>query len=71
MDYVRVDSSNVSELGYDAANVTLGVRFHSGSEYHYFGVPVEVFEALRNASSIGSYFDRVVRKGGYRYTRVK
>lgn len=70
MEYVSVSSSNVAAVGYDASTNTLGVRFLNGSEYHYIGVPQEVFEELKSAPSVGRYFDQHVKKAGYQYSRV-
>lgn len=70
MDYVSVSSSNVAAVGYDDLTNTLGVKFLNGSEYHYGGVPKEVYEGLLSASSVGSYFDQHVKKAGYGYSRV-
>jgi len=70
MDYVPVTSSNVAAIAYDPVTSTLGVRFLNGSEYHYFGVPQDVFESLRAASSVGTYLNTTVKKAGYAYQRV-
>ena len=44
MNWETVDSSQINEVGYDAASKTLGIRFKPGrtspaSEYHYSNVP--------------------------------
>jgi hypothetical protein len=70
MDYFSVSSSNVAAVGYESETNTLGVRFLDGSEYHYFGVPEDVFEGLRSASSVGSYLNQCVKKAGYSYSKV-
>jgi hypothetical protein len=70
MDYFAVSSSNVAAVGYQSETNTLGVRFLDGSEYHYFGVPEDVFEGLRSASSVGSYLNQYVKKAGYSYSKV-
>ena len=70
MEYVNVTSSTVAAVGYDDSTSTLGLRFLSGAEYHYFGVPREVFDGLLSASSVGSYLDQHVKKGGYPYSRI-
>jgi hypothetical protein len=70
MDYDPVSSSTVAGVGYDGTTNTLGVRFPNGSEYHYFGVPQEVFDGLRSASSVGRYLDQYVKKAGYAFSRV-
>jgi hypothetical protein len=70
MEYIPVSSSNVAAVAYNAPTNTLGVRFLNGSEYHYFGVPEEIFEALKSATSVGTYLNAAVKKGGYSYQRV-
>jgi len=70
MDYVSVSSSNVAAVGYESETSTLGVRFLDGSEYHYFGIPQEIFVGLQSASSVGSYLNQYVKKAGYAYSKV-
>jgi hypothetical protein len=70
MEYLSVSSSTINAVGYDEASNTLGVRFHNGTEYHYFGVPHELFEGLRLAPSVGQSFDQNIKKGGYGYARI-
>jgi hypothetical protein len=70
MEYVSVSSSTVSALGYDEASNTLGIRFHNGTEYHYFGVPQDVFETMRSSPSVGHFLDQNIKKAGYAYARV-
>jgi hypothetical protein len=58
-----VQSSNIDGLGYDHATQTLAVKFKSGggTTYHYAGVPAEVYEEMKLANSIGSFFQSRVR----------
>jgi hypothetical protein len=70
MDYVPVTSSHVAAVAYDSGSNTLGVRYSNGSEYHYQGVPEEVYQGFFTASSIGQHLDQFVKKPGYAYTRV-
>ncbi len=70
MDYTSVSSSNVAAVGYDEATSTLGVQFLNGSEYHYFGVSRDVYDGLLGASSVGTYLNTVIKKGGYGYSRI-
>lgn len=70
MEYVPVSSSTISAVGYDEGANALGVRFQNGTEYHYFGVPQDVFESLRSAPSVGRFFDQNIKKAGYAYSRV-
>ena len=70
MNYERVTSSNIAAIAYDDSSSTLGVKFNSGSEYHYFSVPRSVFDAFRRAPSKGQFFDTEVKKKPYRYQQI-
>lgn len=58
---VPVRSSNIADLGYDPATRELRVRFAKGGLFSYADVPQEEYDALRQASSIGSYFSSKIR----------
>ena len=70
MEWTTVSSSNVAAVGFDDDTGTLGVRFQSGAEYHYPGVPRSIYEGLLTAPSVGSFFDAYVKKAGYPAVRV-
>ncbi len=61
MQTTPVDSSVISEIGYEEDIKVLEVRFHNGHVHQYFSVPRSEYEALMSARSIGSYFNRVIR----------
>lgn len=69
MERVAVDSSNISEIGYDEDSQTLEVLFRNDRIYQYFSVPTQVARELMNAASHGQYVNRHI-KGVYRYARV-
>ena len=71
MNRTPVTSSNLASVGYDPQTGTLEIEFRNGSIYQYFNVPLEIFNGLMSAGSHGRYFDAYVKKGGYRYIRVK
>jgi len=71
--YQTCESSQIHSFGYDAASQTLGVKFHGRkgeppSEYHYFGVPVEVADAFTKAESKGKAVGSMIR-GVYAYAK--
>jgi hypothetical protein len=68
MDRIAVSSSNLASIGYDASSATLEVEFKSGEIYQYFEVPAHEYEALMQASSHGTYFNKNIRK---RYREAK
>ncbi|MGW8177802.1 MAG: KTSC domain-containing protein [bacterium] len=61
MEMQEVSSSNIRLIGYDEANKTMGVVFHSGNLYHFFDVPKEVHDELVEAPSVGRQFNISVR----------
>ena len=63
-----VQSSNLEAVGYDPATRTLRVKFKTGT-YEYTGVPANVYNALVNASSVGTYLSANI-KGKYPYAKV-
>jgi len=56
-----VESSSLSAVGYDHANLTLEVQFKNGGVYRYFNVPYGVVEQLMTARSLGRYFAKEIR----------
>ena len=71
MQRVGVSSSNLRSVGYDASTQTLEVEFLNGGLYQYFGVPASVHAGLMAASSHGSYFDAHIKKGPYRFRKLR
>lgn len=65
-----VSSSNLASVGYDAENEILEIEFNHGGVYQYYDVPESVYRGLMSASSHGQYFDRNIKKAGYRYHQV-
>lgn len=65
-----VASTNLAEVGYDAASKELRISFQSGALYRYFGVPEGVYEGfLSGQLSAGDHFKAAV-KGVYAYERI-
>lgn len=71
-----VESSLISEVGYDEATSTLAVKFHGkgkpGPTYHYRNVGSTEWAAMRDAKSIGGFFISRIKPlpGRYPFTRV-
>ena len=61
-------STNVTKVGYDAAEKTLYVRFRSGAEYRYHEVPQRVYDELKSAASAGKYLHQQI-VGIYPYSK--
>ncbi len=71
MTYIKVDSSMIDLVGYDEKEQILEVRFiNSGLTYQYYEVPMEEYEGLINASSIGSYMRNNILDM-YDYSKLK
>jgi hypothetical protein len=69
MNRTTVSSSNVAEVGYDSASMTLEVAFCNGTVYQYFDVPEAVYQELMHAESIGKFLNAHI-KNSYRYARA-
>ena len=69
MNVIAVESTTLATVAYDVALHILPLEFRSRSIYRYFGVPVDVHEGLLDATSKGSYFNRVIR-GRFPYSLV-
>jgi len=69
MVVVAVESSTIASVGYDHSQELLQLEFCSRAIYHYFAVPAGVHEALLQAPSKGSYFNRAIR-GHFPYRLV-
>lgn len=70
MEMISVSSSSVAAIGYDADTAILRVEYLTGSLYEYIGVPVDIYEGLLYASSVGTYLNLYVKKGGYNYYKI-
>ncbi len=70
LDLVRVSSSNLHSVGYDATSQTLRIRFHSGGIYDYFNVPENRYSGLMSAGSKGTYHANYI-KDLYRFRKVR
>lgn len=58
---VKVESSNIAEVGYDGETETLYVTFKNGATYGYLRVPAKKAMALLNAPSKGAYLADHIR----------
>jgi hypothetical protein len=68
-EMIPVSSSNIESIGYDEQNQQVYIGFLNGSLYVYKGVPLDEFENLRDAPSLGSYLHRNY-KNVYPYERI-
>ena len=63
-------AGNIASVGYAASTAMLLVTFRGGGRYVYSDVPMAVYEALRQAKSVGSAFATLVRQGGYEFRKL-
>jgi hypothetical protein len=68
-DWIEVDSSCISAIGYDAVYSTLRIRFNSGDVYEYEDFQVNEFLQFRDAHSKGRFFHSKI-KNLYVCTRI-
>ena len=61
MRITAVESTVLATVGYEEDSQSLQLEFRSRAIYQYFDVPAAVHEALLNATSKGSYFNRAIR----------
>ena len=69
IDLKPVKSSQIRSIGYDEASKTLAIQFNSGHVYHYDKVPKEVYDGFGKAESIGKYFGKHVKAGGFAFKK--
>lgn len=62
---LQVESSRITEMGYEAETATIFVRFTDGVSWSYCEVPPEVWEEFLAAPSKGSFIHQVLN--GYRH----
>lgn len=71
MNRIRVSSSSLASVAYDATSSTLEVEFQNGSVYRYFDVPETTYSELMRAESVGRHFAEHVKEAGFRYERLR
>ncbi len=66
---MRVDSSYIGSLSYDAASHTMTVHFRDGCWVKYFSVHPRTYQAIVDADSHGEKFHQLM--ADKRYTVIK
>lgn len=67
---IKVNSTNLSAVGYDSETKILTIEFNDGGLYEYYDVPQNVFDGLMSDSSKGSFFHRFIRDT-YRTVKIR
>lgn len=61
IERMKVDSSGIAAIGYDEKRQLLSLEFTSGTIFHYYKVPPQVFEDLGSAPSRGRFYANHIR----------
>jgi len=69
MARIHVRSSSVAEVGYDPKTKILEIVFREGDVYLYFDVPINVYQDLIRADSVGKFFNLQV-KSNYQFRKI-
>lgn len=69
MNRQALNSSHLASVGYDENQRMLEIEFTDGQVYAYADVPPEVYQALSNDWSPGTFFKNQIRNK-YRFERV-
>jgi hypothetical protein len=67
--YSAFESSNISQISYDAATGTLQVTFHNGGTYQYFDVLPNKWEDFKAAASKGQFLHQQI-KDQHRFVKM-
>lgn len=67
---IRVSSSNIDAVAYDAANQRLYVFYKDGDWYRYVRVPAEVYTQVITAESIGRAVNELVKRPEYDFKKM-
>lgn len=63
MQRAPVDSSNIAEVGFDAATKTLEIAFKGGGVFQYVGPDTDqLHKGLMESESKGKYFNQNIRR---------
>lgn len=67
--YSAFESSNISQISYDAPSGTLQVDFHNGGAYQYFDVSVNKWDDFKAAASKGQFLHQQI-KDQHRFVKM-
>lgn len=70
MKRIPVESSDISSIGYDAAEKVMEIEFKGERVYRYLDVPADIYAKFKAADSYGQFFNSFIHSY-YRYRRVE
>ena len=60
-DFITVDSQAIQSMRYYKDQRNLVVKFQKDTNYLYKGIPVKLFQKMRNSYSIGKFFNKHIK----------
>lgn len=60
-DFITVDSQAIQSMRYYKDQRNLVVKFQNDTNYLYKGIPVKLFQKMRNSYSIGKFFNKHIK----------
>jgi hypothetical protein len=60
-DFITVDSQAIQSMRYYKDQRNLVVKFQNDTNYLYKGIPVRLFQKMRNSYSIGKFFNKHIK----------
>lgn len=65
-------SSQITAMAHNSDTSEMFINFHSGVVYKYQNVPTDIYKQIRNAESVGSAFNKLVKchPAIYPYSKV-
>lgn len=58
---IKVQSSHIGSIDYNAQTFVLTIKFSNGATYEYSGVPQSIYTGLNLAPSKGEYFAKYIK----------
>ncbi len=59
---IKVESTNLDEVGYDETTLKLTIKFKNHSVYEYSNVPSYIYQGLMYAPSKGQYHAAYIKE---------
>jgi len=63
-------SPDLASAGYDPARRVLEIEFNWGGVYRYYDVEEDVYKGLINADSSSKFYDKHIKRAGFKYEKV-
>lgn len=61
MDMIKVESTQLDQVGFDSETEVMSVIFKGGSLYEYYGLSQKFFDEFLKSDSKGSFFYKNVK----------